>query len=200
VPALFALAVSFGVLARPLMGAAAPIVMSAAVFAGGAQFAVLSVLAAGGGAEAAIAAGLLMNARFLPMGLAVARSLPGGRLARAAQGQAVVDASWAFASRGDGTFDRGILVGASIPQWIAWTSGTAVGVFVGSALSDPARLGLDAIFPAFYLALLVGELRGAPSRVSAAVGAAVTLALIPVAPAGVPVLAASVGALAGVRR
>src|SRR4051794_27753824 len=200
IPAIFALAVSFGVLARPFMGEVAPIVMSAIVFAGGAQFAALSVLAAGGGAEAAIAAGLLMNARFLPMGLAAARSLPGGRLARAAQGQAIVDASWAFASRGDGTFDRGVLIGASIPQWVAWTSGTAVGVFAGSALAHPDRLGLDAIFPAFYLALLIGELRTRRAYVAAALGAAITLALIPIAPPGVPVVAASLAALVGLRR
>lgn len=141
-----------------------------------------------------------MNLRFLPMGIAAARSLPGPRLARAAQGQAIVDASWAMASRGDGTFDRGVLVGGAIPQWVAWTSGTAVGVFAGSALAHPDRLGLDAIFPAFYLALLVGELRTRGARTSAAIGALVALALIPIAPPGVPIVAASVAALVGLRR
>src|SRR5947209_5560898 len=77
---VFALAVSFGVLARPLMSPAAAIVMSFVVYAGAAQFAVLSVLAAGGGAAAAIAAGLLMNLRFLPMGLAAAPALRGRKL------------------------------------------------------------------------------------------------------------------------
>src|SRR5689334_9687277 len=156
---LFALAVSFGVLARPVMGRLPPIVMSIVVFAGAAQFAALSVLAAGSGAAAAIAAGLLMNMRFLPMGFAAARTFKGGAARRAAQGQALVDASWALASRGDGTFDRGVLLGATIPQAVAWISGTVVGVFAGGPLAHPDRLGLDAIFPAFYLALLVGELR-----------------------------------------
>jgi predicted branched-subunit amino acid permease len=197
---VFALAVSFGVLARPVLGTVAPIVMSIVVYAGGAQFAALSVLIAGGAAEAAIAAGLLMNLRFLPMGLAAARSLPGGRLARAAQGQTMVDASWAMASRGDGTFDAGVLVGGSIPQFIGWTSGTAVGVLAGSGLSHPDKLGLDAIFPAFYLALLVGELRSGRARKSAAIGGLIALALIPVAPPGVPVVAASLAALIGLRR
>lgn len=197
---VFALAVSFGVLAQPVMGSVAPIVMSVIVFAGGAQFAALSVLSAGGGAGPAIAAGLLLNARFLPMGFAAARAFRGGRLARAAQGQAIVDASWALASRGDGTFDRGILLGATIPQAIAWMGGTAAGVLAGSALGDPQRLGLDAIFPAFYLALLVGELRTPRTRAAAAGGAAIALALTPVAPAGVPVVAASAAALIGLRR
>jgi len=70
-----ALGVSFGVLARPVMGPVAPIAMSIFVFSGAAQFAALSVLAAGGGALAAITAGMLMNARWLPMGFAIGPSL-----------------------------------------------------------------------------------------------------------------------------
>src|SRR5262245_38777845 len=117
---VFAVGLSFGVLARPVMGTVAPIVMSVVVFAGAAQFAALSVLAAGGSAASAIAAGLLMNARFLPMGFAAAPALKGRRARRAAEGQAVVDASWALASRGDGTFDRGLLLGATVPQGVGW--------------------------------------------------------------------------------
>jgi predicted branched-subunit amino acid permease len=197
---VFALAVSFGVLARPVMGGLPTIVMSVIVFAGAAQFASLSVLAAGGGAAAAIAAGLLMNARFLPMGFAAARSFTGGAARRAAEGQALVDASWALASRRDGTFDRGVLLGATIPQAVAWISGTVVGVFGGDAIGDPQRFGLDAIFPAFYLALLVGELRTAAAKRAAALGAVIALALMPVAPGGVPVIAASAAALLALRR
>jgi len=174
--------------------------MSIVVFAGAAQFASLSVLAAGGTAGAAVVAGLLMNARFLPMGFAAAPSLRGGSLARAAQGQAVVDASWALASRRDGTFDRGLLLGATIPQAFAWISGTIVGVFAGSSLAHPERFGLDAIFPAFYLALLLGEVRTGRARAAAALGALIAFALIPVAAAGVPVIAASAAALLGLKR
>jgi len=197
---VFLVAVSFGVLARPVMGAAPAVVMSIVVFAGAAQFASLSVLAAGGTAGAAVVAGLLMNARFLPMGFAAAPSLRGGSLARAAQGQAVVDASWALASRRDGTFDRGLLLGATIPQAFAWISGTIVGVFAGSSLAHPERFGLDAIFPAFYLALLLGEVRTGRARAAAALGALIAFALIPVAAAGVPVIAASAAALLGLKR
>jgi 4-azaleucine resistance transporter AzlC len=194
-----ALGVSFGVLAQPVMGTVAPIAMSVFVFAGAAQFASLSVLAAGGAAGAAIAAGLLMNARFLPMGFAIAPSLPGRAAARAAQGQAIVDASWAISSRGDGTFDRGILFGATLVQGMGWIAGTVAGVLGGSALSDPEQFGLDAIFPAFYLALLFEEARHRRAIAVALLGAAITLALMPVAPPGVPVIAASLAALLGLR-
>ncbi len=198
--ASFALAVSFGVLAEPLMGSVAPIVMSIVVFAGGAQFAALSVLLAGGGAGAAITAGLLMNARFLPMGFAIGPSMRGGKWKRAAMGQPMVDASWAAASRGDGTFDVTLMLGATIPQAIGWVSGTAVGVLAGDLLGDPKALGLDAIFPAFYLALLFAEARDGSAIAAAGLGAGITLALMPWAPAGVPVIAAASAALIGLWR
>ena len=194
-----ALGVSFGVLAEPVMGKVAPVVMSVVVFAGAAQFASLSVLAAAGGAGAAIVAGLLMNARFLPMGFAAAPALRGRALARAAQGQAVVDASWAIARRSDGTFDRGVLLGATIPQAVGWMGGTAIGVLGGSALAHPEKLGLDAIFPAFYLALLAEEGGSARSMGVALVGGAITLALMSFVPGGVAIIAASVAALIGLR-
>ncbi len=192
--------VSFGVLARPVMGPVAPIVMSVVLFAGAAQFGALAVLATGGGALPAIAAGILLNARFLPMGIALAPSLPGSRARRAATGQAVVDASWALANQGDGRFDRHLLIGATIPQYPAWVLGTAVGVLVGDSIGDPAKFGLDAIYPAFFLALLVEELDSRTEVAVALGGAVVALALTPVAPAGVPVLAACLVALIGLRR
>jgi 4-azaleucine resistance transporter AzlC len=196
-----ALGISFGVLARPVMGPVAPIVMSICVFSGAAQFAALSVLVAGGGAVAAIAAGMLMNARWLPMGFAVGPSLPGRAFARAFQGQAIVDASFVISSRGDGTFDRGLLIGATLPQGASWITGTVIGVLAGPVLGDPQKLGLDAVFVAFYLALVVEEAYHSRLAIASAVGgAAIALALMPFAPPGVPIIVASLAALLGLRR
>ena len=193
------LAISFGVLARPLMGTVAPIVMSAVVFAGSSQFAATAVLAAGGGPVAAVLAGVLLNARYGPMGVALAPSLEGGPMRRAAHGQAMIDASWAMASLGGGRFNPSFMVGATLPSYPAWVGGTAIGVFAGELIGDPDGLGLDAMFPAFFLALLAGgELRGGRRAIAAAcVGAAIALALVPVVPPGVPIIAASVAALLG---
>jgi 4-azaleucine resistance transporter AzlC len=192
------LAISFGVLARPVMGSVAPIVMSAIVFAGSAQFAAVAVLAADGGAGAAIVAGLLLNARYAPMGIALAPSLRGGPLRRAAIGQAMIDASWAMSSRGGGRFDPAFMVGATLPSYPCWVGGTAIGVLAGDAIGDSERLGLDVLFPAFFLALLVGELRGGRLAIAAAcLGATIALALTPFTPPGVPIIAASVAALLG---
>jgi 4-azaleucine resistance transporter AzlC len=197
----FLLSLSFGVLAREAgFTAVQAIVMSAIVFAGSAQFAALSIIVAGGGLAAAVAAAVLTNSRFLPMGIALAPSLPGGPVKRAAQGQTVVDASWAMANQGDGSFDRWFLFGSTAVQYVTWLAGTTVGALAGDLLGDPDRLGLDAIFPTFFLALLIAELRTPRSRSVAAFGAVISLALVPIAPAGVPVLAASAAALLGLRR
>jgi predicted branched-subunit amino acid permease len=193
------LGVSFGVIAEPLMGPVAPIVMSAVLFSGAAQFGSTAVLAAGGDAITAIAAGAMLNARFLPMGVAAAPALRGSPLRRAIEGQAVVDASWALAVQHDGRFDREVLIGATIPQYPAWVAGTAIGVAGGAAIGDPAALGLDAIFPAFFLGLLVAEMGRPGARAAVLLGGAITLALTPVLPPGLPVLLASAAALIGLR-
>ena len=196
----FAIGTSFGVLAEPAIGAVAAIVMSVIVFACAAQFASVSILAAGGSLASAASAGLLINTRFLPMGLAVAPALRGGPLRRAAEAQTMVDASWAIANRGDGTFDRQLMMGATIPQAVGWWGGTIIGAVAGSLLGNPETLGLDALFPAFYLALLADELRDRTSLASALLGAAIAIALVPFTPPGIPVVAASLAALVGLRR
>lgn len=197
----FLLAISFGVVAQDAgLSAIAAIVMSAIVFAGSAQFAAIAILAQGGTAAAAVAAAGLMNSRFLPMGVALGPSLPGGPLKRAAQGQAVVDASWVLAARGDGTFDRGLLFGSTAVQYVGWVGGTVAGALGGDLLGDPEALGLDAIYPAFFAALLIEELRQRRALGAAGLGALIALALTPFTPAGVPVLVASLAAFIGLLR
>src|SRR5918992_1209777 len=200
--ATLVLGISFGVLARSLgWGIFAPIVFSVIAFSGSAQFAVAAVLGAGGGAVAAIIAAVLLNARFGPMGVAIAPYLKGGPYRRALEGQAVIDASWALASRGGGRFDREFMIGATIPQGVAWIVGTAIGALGGDFIGNPAKLGLDVIFPAFFLALLAEELRGERRAITVALlGAALALVLVPFTPPGVPVVAACAAALLGLRR
>jgi predicted branched-subunit amino acid permease len=222
---------SFGVLARSAgMGRLAPVVMSATTFAGSAQFAAAAILG-GGGLVAATVAAVLLNARYGPIGLSVAGVLRGGPLARFLQAQLVVDESWAVANRG-GHFDGRLLLGAGAVLYVSWLLGTVAGVLAGDLLGDPERLGLDAAFPALFLALLVPQLRGRddrsparpdaasaeeqrreggrarlatwvrthPALVAAVLGATIALGLVPISPPGVPIIAASVACLVGVRR
>lgn len=193
--------VSFGVLARAEgFGIVPPIVMSATTFAGSAQFAVVSILDEGGGAVAAIIAALLLNVRYAPIGISVASLFRGTRARRLSEAQLVVDESWAVSARGDGTFDREILIGAGMTLYVAWVVGTVVGAVGGGFLGDPATLGLDAAFPALFLALLVAQLVSGRAIAAAAAGAIIALALAPFAPPGVPIIVATLGCLVGLRR
>jgi 4-azaleucine resistance transporter AzlC len=193
--------VSFGVLAKPVMGAGAAIFMSAFVFAGAAQFGSTAVLAAGGSPLAAVLTGIMLNARFLPMGIAVARSFGGGPLRRALKGQTVVDASWAIAHLGGGRFSAQLLMGATIPQYPAWVLGTAIGALGAQKLGDPKAIGLDAVFPAFFICLLLGEAAASRrAQTTAILGALIALALTPLLPTGLPILLAAAASLTGLRK
>src|SRR5919201_1127444 len=162
--AVFPFGVSFGLLARSVgMGRVAPIVMSATTFAGSAQFAAASILDAGGTAAAAILAAVLLNVRYAPISISVADLFDGATPKRLVQSQLIVDESWALSARGGGRFDRDILLGAGLLIYPCWVGGTAIGVVGGGVLGDPARLGLDAAFPALFLALLVPQLAGGPA-------------------------------------
>jgi 4-azaleucine resistance transporter AzlC len=193
--------VSFGVLARAAdMGVVAPIVMSATTFAGSAQFAVASILDEGGGLAAAIVAALLLNARYAAIGISVAQLFDGSRVRRLLESQLIVDESWALSARPDGTFDRTVLLGAGLTLYVTWVLGTALGVLGGGFLGDPERLGLDAAFPALFLALLAGQLGSRRAVAAVLAGGGIALVLLPFTPPGVPIVAAVLGCLVGLRR
>lgn len=174
-------------------------VMSATAFAGSAQFAALSVLSEGSVVPAIVAAALL-NARYVPMGIAAAAALAGPWWKRLVLSQLLVDESWAIALRGDGTFDRRRLLGAGALLYAAWVVSTVIGAVAGALLGDPRALGLDGAFPALFLALMWPHVRDRRAAVAAALGAAIALATVPFTPAGVPIVAATLACVIGVRR
>jgi 4-azaleucine resistance transporter AzlC len=197
-PILFGL--SYGVLADATgFGAAAAVVMSATTFAGSAQFASVSILDAGGTIAAAVLAAVFLNARYVAISVTVASIFPGGRLRRLVESQAIVDESWALSGR-RGSFEWPILIGSGLVFYVLWVSCTAIGTVICGVLEDPNALGLDAAFAALFLALAVPYLRERRARQAAALAAAMTLVLIPFTPAGVPIIAASVACLLGLRR
>ena len=197
-PVLFG--ASFGLLAGEAgMGTVAAVAMSATTFAGSAQFAAAGTLETGGGALAAVAAAALLNARYLPMGVAAAGAFGGSIPRRFAEAQLIVDESWALAGR-SGRFERKRLVGAGLLFYVCWVAGTAAGAIFGEALGDPESIGLDAAFPALFLALLWPYAKERRGLTAALLGGLVALTLIPVAPPGVPIVAAAVVCLLGLRR
>jgi 4-azaleucine resistance transporter AzlC len=197
-PLLFGL--SFGVLADAAgMGAVAATVMSATTFAGSAQFGAVTVLDAGGTLVAAIMAAVFLNARYAAISVTVASIFPGGRARRLVESQLIVDESWALSGR-SGRFEWPILVGSGLLLYVLWVGSTALGTVLGDAVGDPNGLGLDAGFAALFLVLLAPYLRGRRAIQAAALAAVITLVLTPVAPAGVPIVAAAAACLLGLKR
>lgn len=201
IPAIMGFGVSFGVLATAAgLGGGAATVMSLTTFAGSAQFAAVSIVGAGGGVAAAVVAAVLLNARYIALGVSVASVFRGPAVVRLLESQLVVDESWALGSTAPGRFDRRLLLGAGAVCYVFWSVGTAIGALGAGALGDPAALGLDAAFPALFLALLVGQLRTRRAVAAAGLGALVALVLLPWTPPGVPIIAAAAVPLLGLRR
>lgn len=191
-----AVGASFGAItvAAGLPGWSVP-AMSVLIFAGGSQFMAVGLVAAGN-PVAAVFAGLLLNARHLPFGLAVGGIVGQRWPARLVGSHLLVDESVAFAmAQPDPERRRRAYWMTGIALFITWNAGCLAGVVLGGAVGDPARLGVDAAFPAGLLALLLPALRDRETRSVAGVGAAVAVLLTPVLPAGLPVLLALVGLL-----
>jgi predicted branched-subunit amino acid permease len=92
---------------------------------------------------------------------------------------------------------RRAFLATGVSVWLCWNAGTLLGALLGGGLGDPRRLGLDAMFPAAFLALLAPQLRRPGAPVAAVAGAAIAVVLVPFAPAGVPVIAALAGVVPG---
>ncbi len=195
--AMIAVGASFGAIAVATgLPTWVPFLMSTVVFAGGAQFMAVGLLAAGN-PIAAVLAGLLLNARHLPFGLAVSRTIGPRRWHRLLGSHLMTDEVVAFTlAQNDPDRRRRTYWVIGVVLFTSWNLGTLVGVLVGSAAGDPETLGLDAAFPAGLIALILPSLRDAGTRRVALLGAAVAVLATPVLPAGLPVLCALLGLFA----
>ena len=198
-----------------------PVAMSVLVFAGGSQIAAVGVVLAGGSPFAAVAAGAVLNTRLFPYGLAVADVVgPPGQSDPARSGasgtgagrtvrhwlirllgvQVITDESVAFALRQtDPARRRAAFWTCGLSLFWAWNVAVLLGVLAGSVVRNTSAFGLDATFPAVLIALALPALAELRTRVSAGTGAVIAVALTPVLPAGLPVLAALAGLATGWR-
>ena len=184
--------ISFGVLARGAgLSIAQTQAMSLLVFTGASQFAAVGVITAGGSVAAAVTTGLLLGSRNLVYGMSLGRLLAGQWPMRALAAHLVVDetAAMAIAQEGASSGRRAFWITA-VAEFTLWNLGTLIGAVGGEALTDPEALGLDVAFPAGFVALAAPQLRSAASRTAALGGGLLALSLVPVVPAGLPVLAA----------
>jgi 4-azaleucine resistance transporter AzlC len=168
-----------------------PAVQSVLVLAGASEFLFVGIVAAGGSPIAAALAGLLVNTRHLPYGLALPPGVTGRGWRRLLGTHLMNDESVVFAlAQPDGPRQRAAywLCGAGV--LVCWPGGAVLGGLIGSAVHNTNAFGLDAMFPAVILALILPDLRDRLTLRAALAGAAIALAVTPFLPAGLPVLVA----------
>ncbi len=192
-------AVSFGV-GSVAAGAsvAQTCALSLLVFTGASQFSAVSVIGAGGSPLAALSGALVLAARNGVYGLTMGRRIPGRLGTRLIAAQVTIDESTAMAvAQDDPRAQRAAFWITGVSVYVCWNLGTLLGALAGRAI-DPLTYGLDAAFPAGFVAMLFPLLRTRRGLLAAVLGAVICLVLIPVTPVGVPILCASLAVLVGV--
>ncbi len=193
--------VSFGVLAVATgLSVAKTCALSLLVFTGASQFAAVGVIGAGGTPLAALGSALLLAARNSAYGLVLAPEVRGPWWRRMVAAHLVLDESTAMAMAQSEPRDRVRAFWATgLAVFVCWNIGTLAGALGGGAIGDPKTLGLDAAFPAGFVVLLAPHVRRVDGRVAAVLGGAIALVLVPLTPPGVPIIAAGLAALVGLR-
>nr|WP_205708431.1 AzlC family ABC transporter permease [Kineococcus siccus] len=190
--------ISFGALATAAgLSVWQACLLSAVMFTGGSQFAVVGVLAAGGAPVAGFASATLLGLRNAVYGLQLAPRLRPRGWRRLLAAHLTIDESAAVsAAQDDADEARWGFWAAGLGVFVCWNATTLGGAVLGDALGDPRRWGLDGAAAAAFLALLWPRLRRRETAAVAAAAALVAVLTLPVAPAGVPVLAAALVAAA----
>lgn len=171
--------------------------MGALVFAGGTEFMAVGLLTAGAAPVTVVLGGLLLNARHLPFGLAVADVLDRGQFSRLVGSHLLIDESVAFAlARRDPDARRHAYWVTGTALYCTWAPSIFLGGLLGQGVGDPSSLGLDAAMPAALLALIMPSLREHSTLRAVVLGALLAVSTTPLLPEGLPVLVALVGVAA----
>lgn len=171
--------------------------LSLLVFTGASQFALVGVVSAGGAPMSGALTGLLLGTRNTLYGLRLAPLLGWSGWRRAAAAQILIDESTAMSVTRDSREDARVgFLSTGVAVFALWNLATLAGALAGETLGDPRTYGLDAAVGGAFLALLWPRLRDRRNQVTAVLAVALALSLVPVTPAGVPVLASALVALA----
>ncbi|MFN8076953.1 MAG: AzlC family ABC transporter permease [Kineosporiaceae bacterium] len=195
--------ISFGALAADGgLDLAQICVLSLVMFSGGSQFALVGVLSAGGGTGPAVAGAGLLGLRNGLYAVQLSPLLAAGARRVPLAAQLTIDESTAVALGAQARhpdrpqlWRRGFWVtGASV--YVCWNAATVLGALAGARLADPRTAGLDGAAAAAFLALVWPRVDTPAARLAAGVAVLAAVALVPLTPAGVPVLGAAVLATA----
>ncbi|MHB1486080.1 MAG: AzlC family ABC transporter permease [Acidimicrobiales bacterium] len=166
--------------------------LSLLMFTGASQFALVGVLATGGGATAAVTTATLLGSRNAFYGLRLSHLLGVRGYRKLLAAHLVIDESTAMAvARDDDTNARTAFWATGLAVFVLWNLATVLGALGTRSLADPRALGLDAAAPAAFIALLAPRLKGRPTLALAGAAGLLAVALTPLAPPGIPVLAAA---------
>ncbi|MEU6222485.1 AzlC family ABC transporter permease [Streptomyces sp. NPDC047042] len=170
-----------------------PVLLGVLVVAASSEFLFIGIIAAGGSPIAAVLAGLLVNARHLPFGLAIPEVIGRG-WRRFLSTHLMNDETVVFAlAQKDLPAKRAAYRLCGLGILVCWPLGALLGGMAGSVIKDTDALGLDAMFPAVILALILPALRDRKTRTAALAGSGVALVATPFLPVGLPVLLALAG-------
>jgi len=170
--------------------------LSLLLFTGASQFALVGVIASGGAPLSGALTALLLGSRNTLYGLRLAPLLDWHGWRRAGAAHLLIDESTAMSvNRGSTPAARVGFLSTGLAVFVLWNLATLGGALAGTALGDPRTYGLDAAVGGAFLALLWPRLDSTLHRVVAVLAVAVALGLVPVATAGVPVLAAALVAV-----
>lgn len=169
--------------------------LSLLVFTGASQFALVGALAVGGNPLTAAAGAFFLGVRNTFYGLRLSQSLALPRAVRPFAAHWVIDetAAVSLAQRGRRAARLGFAV-TGLTLYVLWNLTTLLGALGAEALGDTDAWGLDVAGPAVFMALLAPMLKTAVERAVAGLAVLLGLGLLPVLPAGVPVLAAALAA------
>lgn len=173
-----------------------PVLSSIVVLAGASEFMFVAIIASGGSPIAAAIAGLLVNARHFPFGIAV-RDLVGTRLSSFIGCHIMNDESVVFGlSQKTPEARKAAYWLCGIGVALFWPLGTLLGSAVGKLLPAPETIGLDAVFPTILLALVIPAFKNRTTALRSLTGATISLLAVPFTPVGMPVLLSLLGVFA----
>jgi len=189
--------VTFGVLANSA-GLSAPkaVAMSLLVFTGASQFAAVGIANSGGEPISALGTALLLSARNCAYALSLSQIMPENRGGRLLAAQLVIDESAAMSNAQSSPQDaKEAFWVAGLAVFLFWNVGTLLGVLLGEVVGNPREWGLDAAFPAAFLALLLPHIKRKEKLRTALLGAVIAFVTIPFVPSGLPVVLAALSAV-----